>query len=125
MSTKIKMQEDKSLPMEGTFDATVSDIKETDSQFGKAAKIEFEIINHHEHEGKKISMLANLKLSQMSKLYKIITTLRPELSGIQVGDELDLSDLIGYKARVELEKKDTNDTGFPNIKRILPWDKKS
>ena len=121
MGIKVKMQEDKSLPFGARFEAAVSSIEETDLKFGKTAKLWFEINNDPDHEGKKLSILANLKLSPKSKLFNIASTLKPELSDLEVGEELDLDELLGCKAIIELEKKEDSESGFPNIEKVLPW----
>ena len=122
MGSKVKMEEDRGLPFEGKFDAVVSSIGEANLQFGKTAKIWWEIINDPDHEGKKLSILANLKLSPRSKLFNIASTLKPELSEIKVGEELDLDELLGCKTIIELDKKEDSESGFPNIEKILPWE---
>ncbi len=110
---------------EGLYEATIDDIELVDIEgYGQRLRFIFKV--ETEDEPEYVNGLANPKINERSKLWKWLKAAGIDPEDYDVGEEIDLNQLIGRKVMVRIEnrKAKSGDFEFSNVTDVLPATRK-
>ena len=115
-----KTIEEKSLLIEeGTYDASLMRVTETESKFGTMTRLDFIISSNDEFDGREVHGVSSTQINEKTKLGKWITAIIGRK--LVPGENVTEDDIINKSCRIVIRHctKD-NDSVYANVVDVLP-----